>query len=152
MLLDLHTGFSQGGLVPPSLEEFSMVCCDPHSQRLWCSQWSRSRCFLKFPCFFYDPGDVGNLISGSSAFSESSLCLWKFLVRVLLKPSWRILNITLLACEMKHCTVVWTFFGIALLWNWNENWPFPVCWPCLNSGFISPRELVVKHLPEHHWW
>ena len=31
--------------------------------------------FLKFPCFFYDPGDVGNLISGSSAFSESSLCL-----------------------------------------------------------------------------
>ena len=43
--------------------------------------------FLKFPCFFYDPGDVGNLISGSSAFSESSLCLWKFLVCVLLKPS-----------------------------------------------------------------
>ena len=45
MLLDLHTDFSgdkQGGLVFPSLEEFSTVCCDPHSRRLWCSQWSRS--------------------------------------------------------------------------------------------------------------
>ena len=43
--------------------------------------------FLEFPCFFYDPMDVGNWISGSSAFSESSLYIWKFLVRVLLKPS-----------------------------------------------------------------
>ena len=43
--------------------------------------------FLKFPCFFCDPVDVGNLISGSSAFSKSSLYVWKFLVRVLLKPS-----------------------------------------------------------------
>ena len=43
--------------------------------------------FLEFPCFFYDPRNVGNLISGSSAFSESSLNIWKFLVHVLLKPS-----------------------------------------------------------------
>ena len=43
--------------------------------------------FLKFPCFFCDPVDVGNLISGSSAFSKSSLYVWKFLVRILLKPS-----------------------------------------------------------------
>ena len=42
--------------------------------------------FLKFPCFFYDPTDIGNLISGSSAFSKSSLYIWKFLVHVLLKP------------------------------------------------------------------
>ena len=42
---------------------------------------------LKFSCFFYDPMDVGNLISGSSAFSKSSLNIWKFLVHVLLKPS-----------------------------------------------------------------
>ena len=42
--------------------------------------------FLEFPCFFYDPMDVGNLISGSSAFSKSSLNIWKFLVQVLLKP------------------------------------------------------------------
>ena len=43
--------------------------------------------FLEFPCFLYDPADVDNLISGSSAFSKSSLYTWKFLVHVLLKPS-----------------------------------------------------------------
>ena len=43
--------------------------------------------FLEFSCFFYDPSDVGKLISGSSAFSESSLYIWKFLVHTLLKPS-----------------------------------------------------------------
>jgi len=42
--------------------------------------------FLELSCFFYDPGDVGNLISGSSAFSKSSLSIWKFSVHVLLKP------------------------------------------------------------------
>ena len=43
--------------------------------------------FLEFPCFFYDPTNDGNLISGSSAFSKSSLYIWKFSVHVLLKPS-----------------------------------------------------------------
>ena len=43
--------------------------------------------FLELSCFFYDPMDVGNLISGSSAFSKSSLYIWKFLVHVLLKSS-----------------------------------------------------------------
>ena len=43
--------------------------------------------FLEFSCFFYDPVDVGNLISGSSAFSKSSLYIWKFTVHILLKPS-----------------------------------------------------------------
>ena len=42
--------------------------------------------FQEFSCFFYDPTDVGNLISGSSAFSTSSLYIWKFLVHILLKP------------------------------------------------------------------
>ena len=56
--------------------------------------------FLEFPCFFYDSADVGNLISGSSAFLKSSLTIWKFLVHVLLKPSLKALSITLLTCEM----------------------------------------------------
>ena len=43
--------------------------------------------FLEFPCFLYDPANVGNLISGSSAFSKSSLYIWKFSVHILLKPS-----------------------------------------------------------------
>ena len=42
---------------------------------------------LEFPCFFYDPVDVGNLISGSSAFSKLSLYIWKFSVHVPLKPN-----------------------------------------------------------------
>ena len=42
--------------------------------------------FLELPCFFDDPADVGNLISGSSAFSKSSLNTWKFMVHILLKP------------------------------------------------------------------
>ena len=42
---------------------------------------------LQFPCFLYDPANVGNLISDSSAFSKSSLYIWKFLVHILLKPS-----------------------------------------------------------------
>ena len=56
--------------------------------------------FLEFSDFFYDPVDVGNLISGSSAFSKSSLYTWKFLVHILLKPSLEDLSITLLACEI----------------------------------------------------
>ena len=43
--------------------------------------------FLESPCFFYDPMDVGNLIPVSSAFSKSSVYIWKFLVHVLVKPS-----------------------------------------------------------------
>ena len=43
--------------------------------------------FLEFSYFFYDPTDIGNLISGSSTFSKSSLNVWKFLVHILLKPS-----------------------------------------------------------------
>ena len=42
--------------------------------------------FLELFCFFCDPMDVGNLISGSSAFSKSSLNVWKFMIHVLLKP------------------------------------------------------------------
>ena len=43
--------------------------------------------FMEFSCFFYDPTDVGNLISGSSASSKSSLSIWNFSVHILLKPS-----------------------------------------------------------------
>ena len=53
--------------------------------------------FLELSCFFDDLADVGNLISGSSAVSKTSLNIWKFTVHVL---AWRILSITLLACEI----------------------------------------------------
>ena len=56
--------------------------------------------FLEFSCFFDDPADVGNLISGFSAFSKSSLNIWKFMVHVLLKPGLENFELTLLRCEM----------------------------------------------------
>ena len=56
--------------------------------------------YLELSCFFNDPADVGDLISGSSAFSKTSLNIWKFSVHVLLKLGLKILSITSLACEM----------------------------------------------------
>ena len=56
--------------------------------------------FLELCCFFYDPTDVGNLISGSSASSKSSLNIWKFTVHTVLKSSLENSSITLLACAM----------------------------------------------------
>ena len=78
--------------------------------------------FLELSCFFSDPVDVGNLISGSSAFSKSSLNIWNFLVHLLLKP--RLENFQHYFANVsdeRNCVVVWTFFRIAFLWDWNEN-------------------------------
>ena len=89
--------------------------------------------FLEFSCFFYDSMDVGNLISGSSAFSKSSLYIWKFPVHVPLKPS--LMNFEhyfASVWDKCNCAIVWTFFDIAFLWDWNENWPFSVLWPLLS--------------------
>ena len=61
--------------------------------------------FLELSCFFHDPADVGNLISGFFAFSKTSLNIWKFTVHVLLKPGLENFSITLLACEMS--AIVW---------------------------------------------
>ena len=113
--------------------------------------------FLEISCFFYDPTDVGTLISGSSAFSKSNLNIWKFMYCWSL--TWRILGflfcivlfcfVFLLACEISCYTVVWAFFGIGFLWDWNENWPFPVLWPLLSF----PNLLAYWHiaaLSQHH--
>ena len=94
--------------------------------------------FLKFSCFFNDPTDVGNLTSGSSVFSKSSLNIWNFSVHLLFMASmWNECN----------CAVVWTVFGIALLWDWNKNWPFPVLWPFLSfPNFLAWRILSITLL------
>ena len=100
---------------------------------------------LEFSCFFYDPGDVDNLISGSSAFCKSSLNIWKFLLHILLKPS--LVNFEHYFSSMWNecnCVVIWTFFVIAFLWNWNENWPFPVLWPLLS--FPKLLEYWMQHV------
>ena len=61
--------------------------------------------FLEFPWFFYDPTDAGNLISGSSSFSKSSLNIWKFSVHILLKLSLENFMHYLLECEMS--AIIW---------------------------------------------
>ena len=89
--------------------------------------------FLESPCFFYDPTDVGSLIFGSSAFSKFRLYIWKFSVHVLLKRSLKDFEQDLASMwNERNCAVVWTFFGIALLWDWNDNWPFLVLWSLLS--------------------
>ena len=89
--------------------------------------------FLKLSCFFNDPADVGNLISGSSAFPNTSLNIWKFTVHILLKPGLgNFEHYFTSVWDECNCAVVWAFFCIAFLWDWNEHWPFPVLWPLLS--------------------
>ena len=88
--------------------------------------------FLELLLFLF-PMDVGNLISGSSAFSKTSLNIWKFMVHVLLKPGLENFeHYFTRVWDDCNCAVVWTFFGIAHLWDWNKNWPFPVLWPLVS--------------------
>ena len=75
----------------------------------------------------------GNLITGCSAFSQSRLNIWKFVLHVLLKPGLENFE-DYFASVWDSCNrvVVWRFFGIDFLSDWNENWPFPVLWPLLS--------------------
>ena len=100
--------------------------------------------FLKFPCFLYDPVNVGNLIYGSSSFPKSSLYIWKFSVHVLLKSSLKDFEHYLASMWNEHiCKVVWTFLGISFSGDSDKNWSFPVLWPWLSF----PNSLIywVQH-------
>ena len=81
--------------------------------------------FLELSCFFRDPADVGNLISGSSAFSKTSLKIWKFMVHVLLKSGLENFE-HYFASMWDECNyaLVWIFFGFAFLSYWNEKLSF----------------------------
>ena len=77
---------------------------------------------LEFFSFSYDPADIGNMISGSSAFSKSSLNSWKFTVHILLNSGLENFE-HYFASEWDeyNCAIGWAFFGIAFLWDWNEH-------------------------------
>ena len=78
--------------------------------------------FLKFPCFLYNPVNVGNLISSSSSFSKPSLDILKFLVHIMLKPSMQDFKHDLTSIRNEcNCPMVITFFGASLLGNWDED-------------------------------
>ena len=114
--------------------------------------------FLKLSCFFDEPTDFGNLISVSSAFSKSSLNIWKFSIHVLLNLGWRIWRITLLVCEMG--AILWYFehslalssFGIGMKTELfqrghiRSNWhltdykllPLPLTWEFWSYAKLLP--------------
>ena len=106
--------------------------------------------FLEFSCFFSDPMDVGNLISGSSVFSKSSLNIRKLSVHILLKPRLKDFEHYLASmCNQPNCAVIWTFFGIALLCDWIENWPFPILWLLLS--FPNLLAYWLQHFNSISW-
>ena len=103
--------------------------------------------FVKLCCFSDDPADVGNLISGSSAFSNTSLKIWNFTLHVLLKPGLENYEHYFTSVWNEcNCAVVWAFFGIAFLWCWNESWPFPVLW----QEFSKFADILSTALSQHH--
>ena len=113
------------------------ICWDPYSQRLYHSPWSRSKYFfLEFPCFPHDPTNVENLISASLIslpLQNPAYAYGSFQFTNYWSPAWKIFDHNLATMWNEHNSIIifWTFFGIAL-WDWYENWPFPVLWPLLN--------------------
>ena len=88
--------------------------------------------FLELPCFFHHL-QIWQFDLCSSAFSKSSLNIWKFTVHILLKPHMKNFEHFFASVwDECNCVVVWAFFGIAFLWDWNEHRPFPVLWPLLS--------------------
>ena len=94
--------------------------------------------FLELSCFFNDPADVGNLCWQRRSlvplpFLKPAWTSGIHLVHVLLKPGLENFEHYFTSmCDECNCAVVWALFGIAFLWDWNENWPFPVLWPLLS--------------------
>ena len=111
--------------IPTSLRIFHILLWSTQSKAL---AWSMKQIFFwNSLAFSYDPTDVGNLISGSFAFSKSSLNIWKFSIHVLLKPVLEHFEHHFASMWNEfNCEVIWIFFGIAFLWDWNESWHFPV--------------------------
>ena len=139
----------RGSGIPMSLRIFrsllwssqTVTLCDQTTQTVWSDtvkgfsivNEAEVNAFLEFSSFLYVPTDVGNLFSGSSAFSKSSLYIWEFPVHVLLKPSLENFEHYFASMWNKcNCVVVWTFFTIDFLWDRNENWLFPVLQPLLS--------------------
>ena len=95
LLPDLHTNFSKGksgGLVFPSFQSFPQFLVIHTVKGFGIVNKAEVDVSLELSCFFNDPADVGNMISGSSAFSKSSLNIWKFTVHLLLKPDLENMN------------------------------------------------------------
>ena len=95
--------------------------------------------FLEFPCVFYDATDIGNLISGPSAFSKSSWNIWKFLVHVLLKlslvPSKHYCILCIFSLTTLNTSYRWNY-AIFLLWTFHFSL-CPQVYPCCHKWWYS---------------
>ena len=126
--------------------------------------------FLEFSCFFYDPRDVGSLISGFSAFPKSRLNIWKFSVHILLKPSLENFEHYFASIwDEYNCVVIWTFFGTGMKTDHYQScghcWVLQICWHIECSSLTAssfriwnrsaeivsaPLALYVVMLPKAH--
>jgi len=125
-----------------------------HTVKGFCVVYKEVDVFLELSCFFNDPMDVGNLIFGSSAFSKSSLNIWKVSFMYCWSLAWTILSITLLVCEIS--AIVWWFehslalffFGIGmkteLLQSCGYYWVFQICWYIECSTFTAPSFRILN--------
>ena len=112
--------------------------------------------FLELSCFFDDPADVGNLISGSSALSKTSSNIWKFTVHILLKPGLENFEHYLTSVwDECNCAVVWAFFGIAffgigmkadLFQSCGHCWVFQICWHIECNTFTASSSRIWNSL------
>ena len=110
--------------------------------------------FLEFSCFLYDPMNVGNLISGFSAFSKSSLNIWTFSVHVQWKPSLKDFEHYLAGMWNEcNCAVVWTFFELPiseirmktdLLLYCDHCWVFHIGWHIEGSTFTESSFRILN--------
>ena len=137
MLLDLHTNFSGGrsgqvvwySYLFKNFPQFVVI----HTVKgFGVVNKAEVEVFLEQSCFFSDPTDVSNLISASSGFSKSSLNIWKFTVHVTWSLAWRILSITLLACEMNTLVHMYSFVCFSFHSLLSEISPY--C--CMYQSFV----------------
>ena len=114
-------------------KNFSTVCCDHTVKGFGIVNKAEIDVFSGLPCFSMIQQMLASWSLVPLPFLNSSLYIWKFLVHVLLKHSLKDSEHYLGSMwDECNCAVVWTFFGIVLLWDWNEKWPFPVLWPLLS--------------------
>ena len=148
---DLCTDFSRGrsgGLVFPSLSEFSKFIVIHTVKGFGIVKKAEIDVFLELSCFFHDPADVGNFISGSSAFSKTSFNIWKFTVHILLKPGLEHLSITLLVGEMSAIvryfdySLALAFFGIRMKTDFSS--------PVATAEFSKLAGILNAALSQHH--
>ena len=115
--------------IPISLRNFPQFFWKPHSERFCIVNKAEVDVFLELSCFFWWSNGCWQFYP----LPKCSLNIWKFMVHVLLKPGLENFehNFASLWDEC-NCAVVWAFFAIAFLWDWNESWPFSVPWPLLS--------------------